>query len=208
MATTQSLINYYANLLVLQYRQKPKAYATVQLLASLGIIDQLPIAIQAGFSLDAATGVQLDVLGKYAGVSRQGYDFTGPVTLNDSDFTILIKLAILQNNLGSSMSDIVGLIFMFFNGGIQAYDYQDMRMSYFFEAGIGSETLAEFFVRQHLLPKPMGVQLGALIYIANIDNLFGFRTYLLPPFTQKGFNSYTDYNTDWTWLSYKNAIAE
>ena len=54
----------------------------------------------------------------------------------------------------------------------------------------------------------MGVELGALIYSANIDNFFGFRTYGIPGQNVHGFNSYTSYETNCPWLSYKNAIAE
>jgi hypothetical protein len=48
--------------------------------------------------------------------------------------------------------------------------------------------------------------LSALIYTNNIDNLFGFRSYELPPFNVTGFNDYDDYDMDAPWLNYTDAI--
>ncbi len=207
MATTQELIDYYAGLLIIQYLGKPRAYATIQMLAKPIIMDQLPLLVQAAYSIDTAVGAQLDKIGKYVGVSRSALTFAGPVILDDTDYRILIKMKIVQNNSGSSLAEIQSLLFTFFPGSVHVYDYQNMRMSYIFASTFGSMDLAEAFVREGLLPKPMAVQLASLIYIPDIDNIFGFRTYANPAITVKGFNTYGDYQTDWPWLSYANAIT-
>lgn len=204
--TNQEIIDYYANLLILQYKQKPKAYATIQALVQNVIMDQLPIAVQDAFDIDTAEGVQLDVLGKYAGVVRSAYDFTGPIVLDDDDFRTMIKIAIIKNGFGSSLADIQNLLFQFFPGSLLVFDFKTMRMGYFFDSDIGSRPLAEVFVRSGFLPKPMGVQLSALIYSSNITAFFGFRTYQLPPYNVTGFNDYDDYDMDAPWLSYSDAI--
>jgi hypothetical protein len=46
MATDQELIDYYADLLILQYKQKPKAYATIQTIVKNVIMNQLPVAVE------------------------------------------------------------------------------------------------------------------------------------------------------------------
>lgn len=204
--TDQELIDYYAKLLILQYREKPKAFATIQTLVTPVIMDQLPLAVQDAFDIDTAVGVQLDVLGKYAGVSRTAYDFTGPITLDDDDFRTMIKIAIIKNGFGSSLSDIQNLIWQFFEGALLVFDFKTMRMGYFFDSAIGSRPLAEVFVKSDFLPKPMGVQLSALIYSNNINSFFGFRTYDLPPFNVTGFNDYDNYDEAAPWLNYNNAI--
>lgn len=204
--TTQELIDYYANLLIIQYLGKSKAYATIQALVTPVIMDQLPVAVENAYAIETAQGVQLDVIGKYVGVSRNGYDATGPITLDDSDFLVMIKVAIAQNNNGSSLYDIQLLLSMFFPGTLLVFDYANMQMDYFFSSTIGSKPLAELFVKQGLLPKPMGVQLGALIYAPIVDNFFGFRTYDLPPHNVHGFNTYDTYDTGCPWLSYNDAI--
>lgn len=204
--TNDELAEYYAKLLIIQYRGKPKAFASVKELALLAISNQLTAQVQDAFNVDTAVGVQLDTIGKYAGASRNGFDFVGPVTLGDDDYRTLIKVAILENNAGSSLSDIQELIQVFFAGTLYVFDYLGMRMSYFMDSSIGSLTLAEFFVRQGRLPKPMGVQLGALIFGSPINNFFGMRTYGHAAVNAHGFNTYTVYDTDAPWLSYSNAV--
>lgn len=205
--TTAQIIQYYSNLLILQYRGCPKARAHIQALVGPIVMDQLPLQVQDAYNLETAVGVQLDVLGKYAGISRVVLNFTGQITLDDDDYRVLIQMKIAQNNSGSSLADIQRVLHVFFPTAIRVYDYQNMHMDYFFDANFGSTNLAEVFLRQGLLPKPMGVELGALIYATNIINMFGFRTYSLPAYNVTGFNNYTDYQTNWTWLSYTMALT-
>jgi hypothetical protein len=207
LVPTVLLIEYYANLLILQYLGKPKAYATIEELANMAIMDQLPLLVQDAFDLETAEGVQLDKLGEYAGVSRVGFDFSGPVSLNDTDFRLYIKLAIVQNSAGSSLSDIQSLLSICFPATLFVFDFANMHMGYFLDSNEASTELAEFFVRQGALPKPMGVQLAALIYGPNIDNWFGFRTYYAAGFNNHGFNTYSVYDTDCHWLEYDDTIS-
>lgn len=143
--TTQELINYYANLLILQYREKPNAYATIQSLAKLAIVDQLPLLIQDAFNVDNAVGVQLDVIGKYAGVQRNALTFTGSITLDDDDFRLLIRLAISRNSAGSSLADIQNLINTYFAGQMFVFDHLGMRMSFYVDSDFGSLELMQVF---------------------------------------------------------------
>lgn len=204
--TTQELIDYYANLLILQYLQQPKAYAHVQALVTPVIMDQLPLDVQDAFDITTSEGVQLDVLGKYAGITRNVYDFTGPVSLSDADFRSLILIKISQNSLGSSLATIQEFINNFFPGVITVFDFKDMTMEYFLESSIGSQQLAEVLIKQNLLPRPMGVRLKPTIYSPTIDAFFGFRTYDLAAFNVSPFNTYDVYTADTPWLSYDDAL--
>lgn len=204
--TTNEIIQYYADLLIMQYSEQPKAYDTVEAFVGPVIMDQLPLLVQAAFDVDTAVGVQLDTIGKYVGASRFVYDFTGRIELSDDDYRLLIKLIAVQNNSGSSLAEIQALLHTYFDGVLLVFDYANMRMSYLFNADAGSLSLAQVLVRQELLPKPMGVQLAALIYIADITNLFGFRTYDLPGYNVHGFNSYATYDMDCPWVSYDDAV--
>lgn len=208
--TTQEIINYYANLLILQYLGLESNYAAIQTLVTPVIMDQLPTQVMNAFNLtgdDVAEGVQLDVLGKYAGVARTGIGFTGSITLDDDEFLSLIQMAIVRNSSGSSLSDISSLLHMFFPGQILPFDYANMHMSYLVSSTVGSQELIQLFVTEGLLPKPMGVTLSLIIYADVIDRFFGFRTYLTAPTNNTPFNSYTDYDMDSPWLSYANAIT-
>lgn len=204
--TLSELSDYYASLLPLQYREKPNAFGTIKALATMAIIDQLPMAVQNAFTIGSAVGVQLDVIGKYVGVTRYGNGFSMPITLNDADFTQLIRIAILSNNAGSSLYTIQGLLSTFFAGQIFVFDYKNMHLSYFINSSVGSQDLVQLLVTQKLLPKPMAVAIASIIYAPTIDTFFGFRTYDLPAVNSTPANDYTNYELDRPWLNYGYAL--
>ena len=174
------------------------------------IDETLPLAVQDGFNLigtNIAQGIQLDVIGKYVGVTRFGAGFNQNITLNDSDFLSLIHMAIISNSNGSSLATIQAFIQQFFSGEMLVFDYKNMRMSYMISESVGSQNLIQMFIVQDLLPRPMGVGVFYVIYAPTINNFFGFRTYELPGFNSTPFNSYTNYNANTRWLSYADAIV-
>lgn len=218
--TTQELINYYGSLLILQYLQGAKASATVKALASAAIMPQaslsdptLPLAVQDGFNLIGASpaiGAQLDILGKYVGVTRTGNGFQGQIiTLSDADFLTMVQLATITNTSTSDLASIQKTINTFFPGTMLVFDYQNMQMSYLLSSVIGSQNLIQLIVQEHLLPKPMGVSLSNVIYAPIINAFFGFVTYQLPtqPAITRPFNNYTSYQTNWPFVSYANAVV-
>jgi hypothetical protein len=72
------LIAYYANLLIIQYANKPNAVAAVRALVTILMIYDLAISVRDGYNVDTAVGAQQDIVGKYTGVARiiTGVDFT------------------------------------------------------------------------------------------------------------------------------------
>jgi len=64
------LILYYVNLLILQYRSKPKAQEHITALINALMIYDLAIKVRDGYNINDAVGVQLDILGKYLGSDR------------------------------------------------------------------------------------------------------------------------------------------
>lgn len=310
--TTQELVAYYANLLILQYRQQPRAFATIETqvtpivmpqttteeisfsgvsasgsfvlgyddesassllwsataanvqtalraltglgsitvsgsiasgvlevtfvgvmgVAGLLIVDSntlktsgglavsidvtetdltLPLAVQDAFNLtgnNPAVGVQLDVLGKYVGVTRSGYGIDGSqIVLGDSDFLTLIRFATLTNSAGSSLAEIQSVLNQFFPDEVLVFDYQNMHMSYLINLTIGSQDLIQLVITENLLPKPMGVQLATTIYVPTIGDFFGMVSYAVPTnVLSNPLNTYEDYQTDWPWLDYNDGI--
>ncbi|MDR2674459.1 MAG: DUF2612 domain-containing protein, partial [Opitutaceae bacterium] len=67
--TLDEVIQYYVDLLIIQYRQKPRARATVAAFVRAAVADGLPPALADAFDIDTASGAQLDILAKYIGVS-------------------------------------------------------------------------------------------------------------------------------------------
>lgn len=75
MADITDLVNYYTNLLIIQYNGLSKAAATISLLAQTLLADGVYIDVENAYNIDpnqgaTAVGVQLDVIGKYVGVNR------------------------------------------------------------------------------------------------------------------------------------------
>ena len=69
MQDLDTSITYYLGRLIYQYQQ-PNANDTVSILVKQILADGLPWALQDAFDLNTAVGPQLDILGKYIGVSR------------------------------------------------------------------------------------------------------------------------------------------
>lgn len=70
MAEVQSIIDYYVNLLIIQYHNKPKARATIEALVKEAVASGIFLDIRDAYSVETAVGVQLDVIGQYVGVNR------------------------------------------------------------------------------------------------------------------------------------------
>lgn len=68
--TLEEVKEYYSNLLIIQYHQKAKAKATVELFSSILYMNNLNEDIRNAFDIDTAVGQQLDWIGKYVGVDR------------------------------------------------------------------------------------------------------------------------------------------
>lgn len=69
-ATLKSLLDYYANLLIIQYNGKSKASATIKMIANLILANLVILQIRDGFDWRTAVGKQLDIIGKWVGVTR------------------------------------------------------------------------------------------------------------------------------------------
>lgn len=68
--TNAELVQYYTNLLIIQYRSKLKAFGTMEALLESEIIFELISAVSGGYNINTSVGDQLDIIGKYAGISR------------------------------------------------------------------------------------------------------------------------------------------
>lgn len=87
MADVTEIIDYYENLLIVQYHNKPKAQATIRALIEEAIASGILFDIRDGYDVETAVGVQLDVIGKYVGVDRfyEGQDLDGYFAFTDYD---------------------------------------------------------------------------------------------------------------------------
>lgn len=97
----ENVIEYYENLLIIQYNNKEKARATVALNVRTLLSDNIVCEVQDGFNLATAVGEQLDILGKYIGVDRF-YSSVAPVV---GDFFALTSYATLDDDNEVGMTD-------------------------------------------------------------------------------------------------------
>ncbi len=121
-------------------------------------------------------------------------------TLDDDDYTTLIKMVIIKNNSGSSLATIQSLLSSNFPGEIFISDNQDMGLNYLIKESLGTSDLLELLVTGGYLPRPMGVAVSVVI-VPDIDfPFFGLYKSDDPSAPLSGFNFYEFYNTNSPWL--------
>lgn len=163
----QELLEYYKNLLILQYNQQNgTARATIGALVDQVLGALVAQQVQDGFNVETAIGNQLDILAKYLGLQRyqQGYG-----NLTDDELRVLIKFAILKNNNLSSLEAITDSLYALFGNEISVVDYKNMTMRYNISSKI-DEVVIDILRKTDLLPRPMGVG----VEILYIDEVLGF----------------------------------
>lgn len=169
----EALAEYYANLLIIQYINKPKAWMDIYYDTKGLWIDDLFSQIRDAFDVETAIGDQLDIIAKYVGATRI---IPGQVseaeTLTDAELRIFIKLKIIQNNSNNSNYAIDFLIYEFFGNDIKIIDGLNMKMTYIFPEA--QAPLLNRLIAQNALPRPAGV---ALITVVIPDKVFGFAGY-------------------------------
>lgn len=162
------LEEYYSNLLIKQYHDKPKAIATVELLAGLANANDSYRAVRDGFDVNTASGAQLDILGNIVGVGRSP---TG-VPLTDLDYRFLIKMKIIQNSCDQTLKSIDNYIDQYFGEGVvEVVDNLDMTITYQFPLTV--EDLMTIALSSDALPRPAGVAI-ILAAILNPNGTFGY----------------------------------
>lgn len=205
--TKIQIIKYYADLLIMQYKGKPKANAHAKLLVEPAIFDLLPEKIMNSFDIEIAVGKQLDFIGKYIGVSRTNAGFQYLITLNDDDYRQLIKIKILSNNSGSSLKEIQDLLQIYFKGQVVIFDNKAMNLSYYMDSSAGTLDFAQVVVSIGILPRPMGVGISSVVYYSDVTRFFGMGSYQLQARNVSPFNDYEDYQLGTPWLDYEYAIS-
>jgi len=170
MTVDPTLLQYYADLLILQYRNKPRAIDTIKNLVDNALCDGLPQELQTAFNLDTAVGDQLTIIGKIVGVPRNvigldlehtffsftdydgepasigfgsydddpygsdlflSYFDTATYTLTDAEMRVLIKLAIVNNTVWTSLTNLKNALWGFFAGLINVDEGTDWSNIYF-----------------------------------------------------------------------------
>lgn len=194
---------YLSQLLIIQYRDKPKAKATIESVSQDFPVD-LIFAVRDGFSLETAVGKQLDILAKYLGTDRYYIDTSGNlIALDDEETRTLLKLKAIANTSNSSHYDIDTALYNFFGVTVHAESQGGMEMTYFVPANASRVILAA--IQKDVLPRPMGV--GIRYVVVQTSPFFGFVTYDNQHAVFKtGFRTYEDPDKVGEMLNYFKVI--
>lgn len=199
MADTFDYASYLANLLIIQYHNKPKAVATIKALGKLFPID-LIFQVRDAFNIDTATGKSLDILGKYLGVHRWFYDENGEqIRLDDDEFRTLVKFKAISNTSNASHYDIDQAFYDFFGTRVRATSDGNMKMTIFIPSD--AERVIEAAIQQKALPTPLGVEANRIV--VQDKRFFGLVTYKNQYAVYKtGFREYNDPDKEGETLNY------
>lgn len=170
-------IGYYLALITSEYQSPSAPNFRAFLTAMLQKFDdasQCLVTMDLAWDLDTAEGVQLDTLGKIAGVSRNlPFQPTGggsPI-LDDDDYRLLIRAQIAQNQWDGTIDSLQAIWQTLFPGGsIQIFDHQDMSANIIM-SGVFSSIVLDMINNGMIVPRPEGV-----LYNYGTSNLpiFGF----------------------------------
>lgn len=172
---TQDILNYYADLLILQYKTQPKARETIKALVTEVYSNGLLLDLIDAFNIDTAVGKQLDILGKYIGLNRTVKDFiqsTQTIVLTDEQYRTLLKLKLVENVNFSSTAQIKQLLYDVFPNDIRLYDNRDMTFEYWLSTQF--QDLIGVILAEELLPLPMGIGYKVLIIDDDILDFYGY----------------------------------
>lgn len=192
MATSQEFQNYYADLLILQYKTQPKARATIQALIKELYGSGSLLDLVNGFDLDTAEGKQLDTLGKYIGLGRQVKVNIGSSDTNiltDDQYRILLKLKLVQNTNFSSTSQIRTALYELFPNDIRLFDPRTMVYEY--QLSTLFNDLVNVIIAEELLPLPMGVGYNINV-VPDLLAIYGYYGYDGLNDNPNGYSDYTD----------------
>lgn len=153
MTDREKLVNYYINLLILQYNTAPLVRGTIKKLVEQVLGSLISKEIEDGFNIETSVGKQLDILGKYLNIERYQLGYRN---ITDDEMRILIKLMIIKNNSFSSTKDIVDALWSLFGNDIKITDNKDMTFTYELSENI-NELMQKLLIDNDWLPRPMGV---------------------------------------------------
>lgn len=125
----ENAVQYYKDLLLYQYSDKPKAQSHIELLARQGLSNLVLKQIRDGFNIETAVGDQLDVIGEYIGQSREV-----PIPIprpyfefDDYENPLLAPIGFTDYNDPNQNADSVFFKYIFLNTDTQTLNDEEYR---------------------------------------------------------------------------------
>jgi hypothetical protein len=172
MADVSNIVQYYADLLIIQYNGKPKASATIKTMVDIILQNGILLDVLDAFNPDTCVGKQQDILGKWVGVDRYYLGDGTTQILNDDDYRIVLNFRAITNSLDMNCSAIDNILYEFFGNNVICTTDNDLRIFYL----VTDEyfNISSILLQKKVLPKPIGVAIGGII---KSKVWFGFSTY-------------------------------
>lgn len=170
-ADVEAVKEYYASLLILQYRNKPKARETVKIGADLFLGDGLVFQLQDLLDVDKAVGLWLDLIGKIVGAPRNVPEMG---VLDDEVYRTLIKFKILYNVMRASNKEMDDSLFSLFGQQVLLNNNQDLSITYIVDDEIEDAIKAALILGY--LTSPIGIEFGHIIQVPDTLKIFGFNS--------------------------------
>lgn len=194
MADISNIVQYYADLLTIQYSGKPKASATIKTMVEIILQNGILLDVLDAFNPDTCVGKQQDILGKWVGADRYYLGDGTNQILNDSDYRVVLNFKAISNSLDMSCSSIDNILYEFFGDNVICTTDNNLRIFYLVTDEYFS--IASILLQKKVLPKPLGVAIGGIIK----DKIwFGFSTYETYdkdiPANVTGFATYSNWLT-------------
>lgn len=197
------IVNDYLNLITSEHRDKPKFKAMVSLGAEVFVhLQNLLTSMNPLFDVDTATGEQLDIIGEWAGITRNviipiagiyfswdadytlGWEFgtwqghLAPVditSLPDDAYRTLIRAKIAANSWDGTTDGAYAIWDVIFpNITILIQDNEDMSYDLILVGGIVDSLTLALLVGGYLPLKPEGVRVNEYFIPIDTGPLFGF----------------------------------
>jgi hypothetical protein len=154
-------IYYYLGLLTSEYRLAPNLnFWLYDLLSPLNDTTNMIAGMTEAFDLGSAQGLQLDVAGQIAGVSRTvGFQPSGGVSpvLDDVTYALLIQATIAANQWDGTESELYPIWKQLFTvGSIIINDNQNMTCTIVL-SGTFTSIVQDLIVHGYIVPRPEGV---------------------------------------------------
>lgn len=191
----------YSDLIIYQYRNKPKARDTMNLL--MGEVDRVLdnlLDLSEQWDIDKARGFSLDIIGRRVGVSRtlpsfvsKGYfsyfgavggkpwgegkwyrkgDSTGDaIKLIDEDFRFLIKAKIYKNFQDDTLDYVLSVMRELLSDNVNIKDNYDMTATIYLPLQSMNSLQTYMIQVMDILPRPVGVMYN---YLNASGKEFGF----------------------------------
>lgn len=186
-----AVVNNYLKYITSNHHDRPNFAAMILALTqpAVDLIESTVIA-NYNYDLDVATGVQLDAIGKWIGISRNiavpvagvffafdtagvGFDqgtwfgpgnsATGVTVLDDVSYRTLLRAKIGANHWDGTANSLLGILRDAFVGTTASFaveDTQDMAMNIKYTSAGLSSVQIALLTGNYLIPKPAGVKVN------------------------------------------------